>query len=80
MVPSQPGIQRPIPQVHEVLDEGRLLKVGSLGRKSKSKRCAIIELRWIGDHVARVFVKDRCCRTRLRPSIHFGRGQQPRGP
>ena len=59
MIPAQAGADRPSAKTDSVLHEGRLLKIGTIGEKRKSRRSAGIELRRVGDLIAEILIQ-RC--------------------
>src|SRR5277367_6788083 len=62
VIPSKSGIDRPVAQPDQILNEGGLLEVRAAGLKAKRKRRAVIKLRRIGNVVAEVFVQESVVR------------------
>src|SRR5271169_5605400 len=62
VIPAKSGIDGPVAQVDQILNEGGLLEVRAAGQKTKGKGRAGIKLRWVGNVVVEVFVEESVVR------------------
>src|ERR1700733_219211 len=58
VIPAEASAHRPASQVEEILDECGLLEIRPLCGEGERERCSVVEMRGIGDDVARAFVKE----------------------
>ena len=75
MVPAKAGAEGPVAQAQLVLDEDGFFEVGAAVNKREGEGRAAVELGWIGDEVAKVFIEK--CAVGLGPGCVGCRGSRP---